>query len=58
MCQPNVPSLTNALIHFIENKDLQESLSQNGYRLFKEKYLLENVGKELITEIQQLFTQI
>ncbi|MFM6948516.1 MAG: glycosyltransferase [Aquirufa sp.] len=58
MCQPNVPSLTNALIHFIENKDLQESLSQNGYRLFKEKYLLENVGKELITKIQQLFTQI
>lgn len=58
MCQPNEESLTKALNQFVEDKDLRQKLSVNGYRLFRENYLLKNVGQKLINEIRKLFIQI
>jgi glycosyltransferase involved in cell wall biosynthesis len=51
LCQPNESSLTDSFLQYVKHPELKSQLSKNGYELFQQKYLLENVASDLIIEI-------
>jgi glycosyltransferase involved in cell wall biosynthesis len=55
LCQPNESSLTNSFLEYVQHPELKSKLSEKGFELFQQKYLLENVASDLITEINACF---
>ncbi|OGO12461.1 MAG: hypothetical protein A2Y53_06035 [Chloroflexi bacterium RBG_16_47_49] len=52
----NGKSLAAAIIILWRNPTLREHLAQNGYRLFRERYNLQNNGKLCATHIRELIS--
>jgi glycosyltransferase involved in cell wall biosynthesis len=57
LCQPNESSLTDSFLQYVQYPELKSKLSKNGYELFQQKYLLENVASDLIIEINTCFNR-
>lgn len=51
LCQPNECSLTEAFLEYVQHPEIKSKLTKNGYELFQQKYLLENVASDLIIKI-------
>ncbi len=47
-------SLANTIIELKKNKVLRERIALNGYNLFKEKFIIEKIGKELKERLNEI----
>ncbi|OFV67493.1 MAG: group 1 glycosyl transferase [Candidatus Syntrophoarchaeum caldarius] len=48
----NPESLANAILELKDNEKLRENIAKNGYKLYKERFSPEKIGKEMIKIIE------
>ena len=53
VCKPNDPkSLSQAIIELADDKELRESIADNGYKLFKREFSSKVLGTKIMSELE------